>query len=216
MKSVLCYGDSNTYGYNPDTGERFAPSVRWTGLLGTMLGEDYTVIEEGCNGRTAYYVEEEEPWKCGRPFLPVCLNSHKPLDLVILMLGTNDLKKMFSPDADAITGAIRGYIEEIRSFSEKKEIPVPQILLAAPPPLGADIVTDSPFAEKFDLRSLEISKKLGEQYRTVAEEAEVLFVDAGRYAGFSRTDSLHFNAEGHRRIAEVFCECVRKALQPCP
>lgn len=95
MTTILCYGDSNTYGYNPVNGLRYPKDVRWTGVLQKMLGEEYEVIEEGCNGRTTVFEDAKEPWKAGLGYLRPCLNTHKPIDFVIMMLGSNDLKGCF-------------------------------------------------------------------------------------------------------------------------
>ena len=95
MKTILCYGDSNTYGYNPVTGGRWSEDIRWTGRLQQLLGDEYKVIEEGCNGRTTMYKAPGEGWKSGLEYLKPCLNSHKPVDAVVMMLGTNDLKMDF-------------------------------------------------------------------------------------------------------------------------
>nr|MDQ3302571.1 hydrolase [Actinomycetota bacterium] len=89
MKTVLCYGDSNTWGSNPETGERFAPHVRWPGVLAWELGDGFCVIEEGLPGRTTVRDDPiEGAHKNGRTYLRACLESHKPLDLVTVMLGT--------------------------------------------------------------------------------------------------------------------------------
>ena len=96
MKTVLCYGDSNTWGYIGGTGERFAPEVRWPGVLQAALGGAYRVIEEGLNGRTTVFDDSIEEGRNGETYLRPCLQTHAPIDLVILMLGTNDLKRRFS------------------------------------------------------------------------------------------------------------------------
>ena len=94
MKNILCYGDSNTFGFTLEGG-RHPYHIRWTGRLQQALGPEYRVIEEGCGGRTTVFEDEIDLGRNGRTSLPVCLNSHKPLDLVILMLGTNDMKNRF-------------------------------------------------------------------------------------------------------------------------
>ena len=96
MRRILCFGDSNTWGYDPATGERFDEQTRWTGVLQAALGGDYTVIEEGLNGRTTVWDDPIEGHKNGHEYLVPCLETHRPLDLVVLMLGTNDLKRRFS------------------------------------------------------------------------------------------------------------------------
>ncbi len=95
IKTILCYGDSNTYGYVPETGMRYPRDIRYPGRLQNLFGEEYTVIEEGCNGRTTIHDDPIDGWKNGLDYLKPCLNSHKPIDIVILMLGSNDLKITF-------------------------------------------------------------------------------------------------------------------------
>ncbi len=105
MREVLCFGDSNTWGYDPVTRERFPGNVRWTGVLQAALGPGFRVIEEGLNGRTTVWEDPIEGDKMGKRHLPVCLASHAPLDLVIMMLGTNDTKKRYSaPSTDIAAG----------------------------------------------------------------------------------------------------------------
>ena len=107
MTTILCYGDSNTYGYNPVNGLRYPKDVRWTGVLQKLLGEQYAVIEEGCNGRTTVFEDIAEPWKAGLGYLKPCLNTHKPIDFVIMMLGSNDLKRMFHATAKEIADTLK-------------------------------------------------------------------------------------------------------------
>ena len=117
MKTVMCYGDSNTWGYNPATQQRYPRDERWTGVLQELLGADYRVIEEGLNGRTTVWDDPIEGYKNGREYLIPCLESQKPLDLVIIMLGTNDLKLRFSlPAYDIAEGA--GVLVEIAQKSQ--------------------------------------------------------------------------------------------------
>ena len=105
VKKILCYGDSNTWGYNPHTELRYPRAVRWTGVLQRGLGPAYHVIEEGLNGRTTVWDDPIEGYKSGKEYLVPCLETHKPMDLVVIMLGTNDLKHRFSLTAfDIATG----------------------------------------------------------------------------------------------------------------
>jgi lysophospholipase L1-like esterase len=99
MKTILCYGDSNTWGYIPGTGERYASHVRWPGVLQNALGNGYVIIEEGLCGRTTVWDDPIEEYRSGKEYLIPCLKSHAPLDLVVLMLGSNDLKMRFAAPA---------------------------------------------------------------------------------------------------------------------
>ena len=121
MITVLCYGDSNTYGYNPSNGFRYPPDVRWTGRLQRLLGEGYHVVEEGCNGRTTVYDDPLEGWKNGIDYLKPCLNSHKPVDIVILMLGSNDLKEVFHASPEDIANGAAELVKVIREFTQEKQ-----------------------------------------------------------------------------------------------
>ena len=208
MKTVLCYGDSNTHGYVPENGLRYPRDVRWPGQLQALLGDDYFVIEEGCNGRTTVYEDPIDDWKCGLPYLKPCLNSHKPVDIVILMLGSNDLKDCFNLTAEEIAAGAGTLVDVIRSFTAEKQGFIPEIILVSPPEIGPGIET-SPFAEKFSKRAVGISKELAPCYRTVAEKKGCVFADAALCAGPSEADSLHLTAEGHRALAEKLCETVK-------
>ena len=104
MKHILCYGDSNTHGYIPGGG-RYDDDTRYTGILAKLLGSDYRIIEEGLNSRTSSFDDPFEPYKNGMDCLVPCLDSHKPLDLTILMLGSNDMKIYFSPSVEKIAGS---------------------------------------------------------------------------------------------------------------
>jgi hypothetical protein len=106
MRTVLCYGDSNTWGYEPATGNRFPEDVRWPGVLARELGNGFRVIEEALNGRTTVREDPVEEYKNGKDYLRPCLESHRPLDLVIIALGVNDLKaRFFASASDAADGA---------------------------------------------------------------------------------------------------------------
>jgi lysophospholipase L1-like esterase len=207
MKTILCYGDSNTWGYNPDIKERFAWNERWTGVLQHELGEDYHVIEEGCNGRTTVWDDPIEGYKNGKEYLIPCLVSHKPLDLVIIMLGTNDLKKRFSLSAyDIANGA--GVLVEIvqKSDAGPGERP-PQVLLMAPPPIGK--LTE--FAEMFEEAEAR-SRKFSVHYRRVAEEYGCKLLDTAEFIVSSDVDGIHFEANAHRKLGQAVADKVRRML----
>lgn len=206
--TVLCYGDSNTFGYIPNSAMRYKRDIRWPGRLQMLLGSGYSVIEEGCSGRTTVYDDPLEGWKNGLDYLKPCLNSHKPVDIVILMLGTNDLKDTFRTDAsDAATG-VEKLIQVIKPFTIEKQGYVPDIVLVSPPQIGEGIRT-SDFYGAFLEDSVEKSKHFREFYRPVAERNGCVFFDAAEYVKPSEEDSLHLTPEGHAVIAEKLAEIVR-------
>ncbi len=211
MKTVLCYGDSNTYGYNPSDGFRYPENVRWTGRLQKLLGDDYRVIEEGCNGRTTVFDDPIEGWKNGLIYLRPCLNSHKPVDIVIMMLGSNDLKESFHASPKDIADGAETLVKDIIDFTGSKQGFVPVIILVAPPEIGEGIST-SAFYGHFYENAIERSKQLPGLYKQVAEKNGCVFVNAAEYIKPSKVDSLHLAPEGHAKLAEVLDRVVRESI----
>ncbi len=208
MKTVLCYGDSNTYGYIPETGMRYPREIRYPGVLQRLLGDEYAVIEEGCNGRTTIYGESNEEWKNGLYYLKPCLNSHKPIDIVVMMLGSNDLKTFFDLTAEKIAYGAVVLVDTIQEFMPVKQGYVPKILLIAPPEIGENI-RFSPFYGEFDENSITESRRFPEFYKALAQEKGCLYLNAAEYISPSDYDSLHLTPEGHRILAEKVAEIVR-------
>ena len=208
MKTVLCYGDSNTYGYVPKTGMRYPKNVRYPGRLQLLLGDDYTVIEEGCNGRTTIHDDPIDGWKNGLDYLKPCLNSHKPVDIVIMMLGSNDLKDTFQLTAEKIADGAGVLVDVIKSFTAEKQGFVPIIILVSPPKIGKGI-RQSPFYGAFFESAISESGKFSEYYKKIADEKGCIFFDAAKYAYPSECDSLHLTSEGHRILAEELCKLIK-------
>lgn len=207
-KTVLCYGDSNTYGYIPETGMRYERDVRWTGRLQKLLGSEYNVIEEGCNGRTTVRDDPLDGWKNGLDYLKPCLNSHKPVDIVILMLGSNDLKEAFHVSASEISDGAGILVDVIKEFTKMKQGYVPNIILVSPPHIG-ERIADSPFYGAFYERAIEESKRFREFYSKVAKDKGCIFIDAAEYIEPSGFDSLHLTPDAHEVLAEKFSECIK-------
>lgn len=205
MKHILCFGDSNTHGYIPGGG-RYDENTRWTGLLARNLGEGYRIHEEGLNGRTTSLEDPYEPYRNAMDYIIPCLKTHEPLDLTIVMLGSNDMKKHFYPTVDKIADALR---ELTRIILDVSQAPV---LLVSPIFLG-DRMSDSPFADSFSPDSISISHRLGTALTAVAEELGVYFLDAATIADPSERDSLHLEAEGHRKLADAFTGKIREILE---
>lgn len=208
MKTILCYGDSNTYGYNPVNGMRYPEDVRWTGRLQTLLGNDYMVIEEGCNGRTTIYDDPIEGWKNGLGYLRPCLNSHKPVDIVILALGSNDLKETFHASAEQIASGAGTLVEVIQTFTKEKQGFEPYIILVSPPEIGEGIC-DSSFYGAFLENAISRSKEFPKQYKIIAEKYNCVFFNAADYVKPSIEDSLHLSSEAHAKMAEELFRVVK-------
>ena len=207
MKTVLCYGDSNTWGYNPVTGGRHNYEDRWTTILQEKLGSDYLIIPEGLNGRTTVWDDPIELNKNGAAYLPPCLESHKPLDLVIIMLGTNDLKLRFSlPACDIAAGA--GVLIDIVKKSECGPMgKAPEILLLIPP----EVRKLSNFKPVFE-GSRKVSLKFPDVFRDVAEEKDVEYLDIGKTVRFSDADGIHFEPDQLLLLGNLVAEKVKLLL----
>lgn len=208
MNTILCYGDSNTWGYDPATQERFTPDVCWTGVLARELGAGYRVIEEGLNGRTTVWDDPVEGRMSGKEYLVPCLESHRPLDLVALMLGTNDLKMRFSVSAFDIAQSAGVLVDIIRKSAAGPNTSAPHVLLMAPPIVGeirewAEMFQDAVFK----------SKKFGEYYRRVAEEHHCHFMDTAPLVVSSPLDGIHFEADQHAKLGKAVAARVREILK---
>ena len=213
-KRIICFGDSNTWGFNPATGGRYDEDTRWPMLLQEKLGSEYLVLEEGQNGRT---IACPDPWewgtKSGLDYILPMVESHAPFDLLIIMLGTNDLKIKFGLPAGDIAGSLQNML--IRTISYLKYqcgMPEPKILIAAPPRLGEE-VPEGIFSEFFDETGVERSRKLAYWYELVAKQFGCEFLDTSEtVTGLSPIDHLHLSPEGHRQMAEVMEKKVREIL----
>ena len=203
MKRVLCFGDSNTWGYNPATGDRFDRDVRWPGALRRVLGAGFEVIEEGLNGRTTVWDDPIEGYKNGRSYLIPCLESHRPLDLVVILLGTNDLKRRFSLTAFDVAQGAGVLVRDVQRSEAGRGGAAPALLLLAPPP----VATLTYFGQMFD-GAVEKSQRLGHYYRLVAEELGCHFLDTATVITSSDLDGIHFEAAEHARLGEAVAKMV--------
>lgn len=219
MPSILCFGDSNTWGFDPEASlqspvpVRHPASVRWTGILAAALGPAFEIIGAGQNGRTTVFEDPHFPGRNGRVALPVFLDTFKPLDLVILMLGTNDLKTVFQAPAGEIAAGNAILIRLILQSESGPGGKAPQILLVCPPAVGPfDHLPE--LDEKFDGAAAR-SRRLSGFYRAIAEQSGCAFLDAQTLVTASPADGLHFDASQHRRLGEAVAAAVRK-LFPDP
>lgn len=207
MKTILCYGDSNTWGFNPLTGERYPRSERWTGRLALELGNEFHVIEEGLNGRTTVWDDPIEGYKNGKEYLIPCLESHSPLDLVTILLGTNDLKMRFSVSAYDIATSAGVLVDIVQKSATGINNTAPQVLLISPPVVG----TLSDYAEMFQDAHTK-SKRFAQYYRQVADEYHCHFLDAATIIVSSNLDGIHWESSEHRKLGQAVAARVREIL----
>ena len=207
--SVLCYGDSNTYGYDPDTGGRYPHEKRWTTILGELLGSRYEVIAEGLNGRTTAYDRPDAAWKNGASSFAACMGTHKPVDFLIIMLGTNDCNADLGLSAVDIAEGMETLVRLAEENAPALQGYAPQIIVAAPSAIREDF-SNSPFADNLTPESVQKSRDIAPLYKEIAERHGCIFVSAEGTAEVSR-DCEHLTEEGHRKLAELFCKKITGA-----
>tara|TARA_B100000749_G_scaffold241460_1_gene201792 strand:- start:66 stop:689 length:624 start_codon:yes stop_codon:yes gene_type:complete len=207
MKNILCFGDSNTWGYSPVDGTRYPAHIRWTGVLQNSLGDGFRVIEEGLNGRTNVTNEEERPIRSGLDVLSVLLESHRPLDLVVIMLGTNDLKHDFDLSVEQIADGARQVCRCVIDCEYLVDNP-PQILLISP--THVELVT----AEEQDLfiGAIDKSRELAGHYQAVAEDLGIHFLDASKIVVKTDLDGVHWDANQHHDFGEALSGTIGQII----
>ena len=212
-KRILCFGDSNTWGAIPGDSQRWPEEIRWTGVLARELGEAYQVIEEGYNGRTTVFDDPVEGRLSGIKYFGPCLDTHSPLDLVILMLGTNDLKVRFGADAGTIAFSLNRYLDVLGitpMAGEKK----PQVLVVSPirisPKYKENALFHDMFREDADIRSA----RFAAEFKAFADGAGLPFLDAALYGEAADADGIHMAADSHERLGKAMADKVREILEP--
>ncbi|MEP7366762.1 MAG: SGNH/GDSL hydrolase family protein [Acidobacteriota bacterium] len=208
MKNLLCFGDSNTWGFEPGAGRRYACDVRWPGALQRELGAEWRVIEEGLNGRTGAFNDPVMPGRRGLDVLPILLDTHRPLDAVLVALGTNDSKKHFHANPGVIARGMSLMLDCILKSNcgacGRDAATPPRVILIAPPPLGRQ----SEFAEFFE-GSAEKLAVLPAHYRALAAQYGCEFFDAGTAVTTSDIDGVHWEAAEHAKLGAALAKLIR-------
>lgn len=213
MRRILCYGDSNTWGHYPmPDGKicRYGDDVRWTGVLQECLKGEYRIIEEGLSGRTVMFDDPVTPDRNGRTFLNCCLQSHQPLDMVILMLGTNDTRHIFTPSVMEIGMGMQTLVKMAQNPEIFGAEHVPKVLVITPAPVRDEIHT-SYFYGMYDEESVAKSKLLDHEYHRMLEGMQnVYFLNAGAIAEVSEGDCIHLTEAGHMELGRAVADKVRE------
>lgn len=210
MKTVLCYGDSLTWGYDPESRARHALEDRWSSVLAASLGQGVHVVADGLNGRTTAY--DDVTADCdrnGARILATSLHSHAPLDLVIIMLGSNDMKPVIAGTAHAASKGMRRLLDLVRLHAWPVEQDLPQVLVVSPPPLVQ--TADPDFAAMFE-GGVEQSAMLASFYADLADESGAGFFDAGSVAKCSSIDGVHLDAKNTRALGRGLAPVARLLL----
>ena len=211
-RHIVCLGDSNTHGYSPEAPQfRFGEEERWTCLLQRALGQDYLVVEEGLPGRTTVFEDPVEEGMPALPYLYPCLKSHAPVDLLVIMLGTNDTKERLNANACAIGKGMARLVRKAQAidcWGEKG----PNILLIAPLAIGKG-VERSPVAQEMGQGCVEKSLRLSGQFRAAAKELGCAFLDANTLGlEQNQVDHMHLTRDSHRVLAEALAKLIPTLL----
>lgn len=207
-RRVLCYGDSNTYGYDPATDGRYGETERYPRRLQALLGEEWSVIEEGLSGRTSVFDDPITEGLNGLSLVTPILMSHCPLDTVIIMLGTNDVKARFGCSAYLITKGITRLVRKVLYTECWRDPHHPDVLVVAPTPIRPGYY-DKMYGHEMGLgcdeRSAEIAEKLAPLLLPIPG---VRFLDAGTIPGVvcSDIDDMHLTREAHACLAAALAE----------
>ena len=211
-KRILVFGDSNTWGYHPHNKNPFAPferwgdSIRWTSVLQNRLGDGFDVMVDGLCGRTASAKDDIEDYTCGKEQIIPSLRSHSPLDLLIIMLGSNDLKTRYGYTAYDVAHSVGMVVEKALQAPDAFEQSQPEVLLICPPPLGN--LDRSFFAFEF-AGSEAKSKELPPFFELIAAQYHTALLNAGEFVRFSDIDGLHLESDQHLKLGEAVAAKVK-------
>ncbi len=211
-KRILCYGDSNTWGYMPGLGTRYEEEERYPGVLAASLGQEYRVVEEGLNGRTTVFSDRMEPERCGIDHLFPFILSHLPLDYLVIMLGTNDTKSHFHVNAREIGYGMEELLVKARHILDTRGAGAQSgsgtaIVLVCPVPVHPE---DDPM---FDRESWRKSAELSCVYQELADTYGCLYLDAGAVTGDLGKDGIHLTAAGHSKIGKAIAAIIKEYEQ---
>ncbi len=207
MLTILCFGDSNTWGFDPaEVGARYPRDVRWPGRLAAALGYGFEVIAEGLNGRTATLDSPVADGRNGLTYLLPCLHSHMPIDLVVIYLGTNDLGDRYGLPAGDVAGGVARLVRVVRTSESGPGGAAPQVLVLCPPPF-ARLDPEGSFAN-----SGEKSRKVGRHFAEFAALLPFELLDLDGVASYSDLDGIHLEADGHAAVATAVEPIVRRML----
>lgn len=212
MKRILCYGDSNTWGYQAITGARYPEEIRWPCVMQRLLGEEYHVYENGMNARTTAFDDPLYPYRNGlRQIIPALMVT-EPLDAIVFMLGTNDTKHYLGVNGYVIAEGMERLIQETQSYFISRGEEAPQILVMSPIDILDDMEERGEGGE-FDRESVQKVRDLRKWYPVAAKNNGCWYMDAGAAASPGCEDGVHMNPDGHKALAEAAARKIREMLE---
>ena len=202
MKKILCYGDSNTFGFIPENCKRYDKDSRWSGILSEILKENYQVIEEGMNNRTGFFKNPEGFKQSGGEYLSVFLQNHRNLDICIISLGTNDAQFFYNLDENSTKNGLQNLIDSVREVNIKTNI------IIVPPVKITENILHSGFSMMFNRESIDKINKVFPIFEQIAKENNCLYFDFNQITSPAQKDGLHYTKESHTIIANKLAEFI--------
>jgi lysophospholipase L1-like esterase len=200
MKTILCYGDSNTFGFNPEDYSRYDKNTRWTGVLQSNLGDKYKVINEGANNRNGFVTNPQGDLYSAQKHYPELISNSDNIDIIILAIGTNDLQFLYNANSDDFEHGL----ENLISISKNKT----NDIILIPPVILSDNILNGFFKTQFDKTSILKSQTVGEIYYKLAKIHNCRIFDINKFTKPSETDGLHYSKESHKLIADNLTEFI--------
>ncbi len=204
---ILCFGDSNTWGYKPDNTGRYNREERWTTVMGDILGDEFAVIEEGLCGRTTdspRFMGTTSSGASGYSVLSKMIKKHYPFDVITIMLGINDLRPDINHTVEEIADNVGYLAKKVLTYQYEDNGKVPQVIIMSPPHIKAHLLK-SPSAYMFGLKedSAPKSREFAAHYEKIAQELRVHFFDVAKHAENSEVDGIHLDDVGHNKLART-------------
>lgn len=201
LKHIVCFGDSNTHGYRAEDMGRFDEETRWTARLCRLLGPEYLVIEEGLSGRTTSFEDPVREGMCGLNYIVPCLQSHAPVSLLIVMLGTNDTKERFASTSACIGMGLKRLIDKARFTEDCWEGGSPNILIVTPKNIDPRY-ENTPAGLTMGAGCATKSEGLAKEYRRIARMTGCHYLDANEVVSqVNSIDYIHLTSQGHAELA---------------
>ena len=200
MKKIICYGDSNTFGYNTKDCSRFDENTRWTGILQNSLGKGYEVVNEGMCDRTGFVTNPKGFLFSAQKHFPKLISKSEDIDLLILWLGTNDLQSQY----DISMGSVEKGLEKLINIAQEKA----KNIIIIPPVILNEKVLEGNFNFQFDKTSVIKSKKIGRIFRTLASVYHCEYFDINKITKPTDLDGLHYDENSHKIIGEKLSKFI--------